>query len=122
MISSIREKHIRPILCNLPPIDAERYFAYFTGGDKQKGERILEWLGTVGKIYWWHERYNAAVEYVGEVTDTPVINLRRALLQKEDYRLYIAKDGMHPNEEGQRLLAREALAYVGRHYKDLMPC
>jgi len=121
MISSVREKHIRPILCNLPPIDAERYFAYFTGGDAEKGNRILQWLGSIGKIYWWHERYNAAVEYVGEITNTPVINLRRALLQKEDYRLYIAKDGMHPNEEGQRLLAREAIAYVGRHHKDLMP-
>lgn len=122
MIASVREKHIRPVLCNLPPIDADRYFAYFTGGDPEKSARILQWLGTVWRIYWWHERYNAAVEHVGEITDTPVINLRRALLEKEDYRIYIAKDGMHPNEEGQRLLAQEAMEYVGRHHKDLLPC
>ena len=122
MIESVRRKCIRPVLCNLPPIDADRYFAYFTGGDKEKGAKILRWLGTVGRIYWWHERYNAAVEHVGEVTNTPVINLRRALLQEEDYRIYIAEDGMHPNAAGQQLLAREAIAYVKRNFADLMPC
>ncbi|MEA4813615.1 MAG: SGNH/GDSL hydrolase family protein, partial [Oscillospiraceae bacterium] len=102
MIDEVRAENIMPVLCNLPPIDADRYFRYFTGGDADKGERILEWLGSVGRIYWWHERYSVAVEEVAESADVPLINIRGALLREPDYRAFVAADGLHLNEEGQR--------------------
>ncbi|MEL7608763.1 MAG: SGNH/GDSL hydrolase family protein [Bacillota bacterium] len=116
MIEEVRAADILPVLCNLPPIDAERYFRYFTGGDPDKGERILEWLGTVGRIYWWHERYSAAVEQVAEAMETPLINVRGALLCEPDYRVFVAADGLHLNEEGQRRVALAVEKYVQRRF------
>lgn len=114
MIHEVRSEHITPVLCNLPPIDAERYFRYFTGGDAHKGERILQFLGSVGRIYWWHERYSVAVEEVAEAKDVPLINVRGALLREPDYRVFVAADGLHLNEEGQRRVALAVEKYVDR--------
>jgi len=116
----LNEKKIRPIFFNLPPIDASRYFKFFTRGDEEKGKRVLKWLGEVGKIYWWHDRYNSAVEYAGEITGTTVINVRRALLKTANYQECISADGIHPNETGHKLMAEETIAYVRRHRPDLL--
>lgn len=116
MVGEVRAANITPVLCNLPPIDAERYFRYFTGGDAEKGERILEWLGSVGRIYWWHERYSEAVEEVAESAGVPLINVRGALLREPDYRAFVSADGLHLNQEGQRRVAQAVGRYVQRRF------
>lgn len=114
MIGEVSSLGIRPVLVNLPPIDADKYFRYFTKGDKEVGDSIIKWLGEVGKIYWWHERYNAALEYIGDITDTHVINVRQAFLSEENYREFISEDGIHPNDRGYKLMADAILEDVRR--------
>lgn len=121
LVGEIRAAGVTPVLMNLPPIDADRYFSFFTGDDPEKGRNVLKWLGQVGRIYWWHDRYNTAVEYVAEATGTPMINIRRALLKSENYREFISRDGIHPNEQGQRRIAAETLAFIRRHCPCLIP-
>lgn len=112
MIRSIYAAGSQPVLFNLPPIDADRYFRYFTGGDGEKGCRILQWLGSIGRIYWWHERYNATAERVAQQTRTPLLMIRSALLSAFDYRTFVSGDGMHPNAEGHRRMADAVLEYI----------
>lgn len=112
IISTLREKGIAPVLTTLPPLDPERYFNWISKNSRETGEKILEWLGSVSRIYWWHERYNAAVLQVAEHTKTVWIDLRGAFLSTPDFRCYLCRDGIHPNREGHRLIASEITAFL----------
>ena len=112
IISTVREVGSIPVLFNLPPVDADRYFQLITGGSQEKGSRVLEWLGQIGRIYWWHERYNAAVERVAQLTKTPIILIRNAMLSLDDYRILIGPDGLHPNRQGHRQIADTVLEFI----------
>lgn len=120
MIAVARRAGAAPVLFNLPPIDAERYFRFFTGGDEKKAARILEFLGSVGRIYWWHERYNAAAERVAQSTRTPLVMIRGALLHAFDYRAYVSGDGLHPNAAGHQRMAEAVLADIRRYRPGLL--
>lgn len=94
-----------PLFMTLPPLDAPAYFKWFTNGCEQKSRAILKWLGDVGRIYWWHERYSAAVTRVARRTKAFLFDIRSAFLACEDYRTLICRDGIHPNERGHALMA-----------------
>ncbi|MPN24138.1 hypothetical protein SDC9_171532 [bioreactor metagenome] len=57
-----------------------------------------------------------AVEEVAESADVPLINIRGALLREPDYRAFVAADGLHLNEEGQRRVALAVGKYVERRF------
>jgi hypothetical protein len=79
----------------LPPLDAERYFAWFTRtGLDQKA--ILGWLGDVQFIYRWHESYSSAIWEIGETHHVPVADIRKAILEERNYSRFLCKDGIHP--------------------------
>lgn len=104
-----------PLLMNLPPLNAPDYFAWFTQGDAKKGGEILKWLGDVGKIYWWHERYSATIGRVARRTGTKLIDVRGEFLAEEDFRRYLCVDGIHPNERGHRLIAKAVRDFARRY-------
>lgn len=114
-VKDLLEKDIRPILCTLPPIDAERYFTWISGGQKEMADSILEWIDSVSHIYWWHERYSAAVLRVARQTGVYWVDLRSAFLKNADYRPLICQDGMHPNRAGQALIARTLVQELRAH-------
>lgn len=112
LVHTLSSKGILPVLISLPPIDAERYFRWISNQDLAKGTNILKWLGSVNKIYWWQERYNAAVLDTAQETNTPYIDVRGAFLDTPDYTKYLCKDGIHPNEDGHKLIADRILNYL----------
>jgi len=112
IVETIKSVEKIPLLINLPPLNAPSYFQWFTGGDAEKGRQILKWLGDVGKIYWWHERYSAAIERIARDTNTSLIDIRGEFLQHEDFRDYICIDGIHPNEKGHQLIAQTILHFA----------
>ncbi len=117
IITTLEEKNIVPILMTLPPLDADRYFKWISKGSKMFEENILYWLGgSVNKIYWWHERYNAAVMSVAEESKTRLLDIRSAFLKKMDYRQYLCIDGIHPNKEGHKIIADKILEYIKTDY------
>ncbi len=120
MVTAAYDAGSQPVLFNLPPIDADKYFRYFTGGNQEKACNILKWLGNVGRIYWWHERYNAAAERVAQATKTPLLMIRSALLSAWDYRRYVSGDGMHPNAEGHQRMAEVVLQYIRSYQPNLL--
>lgn len=113
-IQQLREKGLRPVLMTLPPLDAERYFVWFTRtGLDQKA--ILGWLGDVQFIYRWHESYSNAVWEIGETWQVPVVDIRRAFLEQRHYSRFLCKDGIHPNAEGHRLITSEIITFAKEH-------
>ena len=120
MIRTLQNNKIVPILMSLPPLDAERYFSWISKQDPFYQENILKWLGTISKIYWWHERYNSAIIDVANETKTQLINVRGSFLKEEDFRKYICVDGIHPNADGHQLIAHEIIHYVQENYSELV--
>ena len=96
---------ILPVLMTLPPLDADRYFAWVSRSSPEAANNILSFLGSVSRIYWWQERYNAAILEVAAQMGVHVLDVRSAFLHEPDYRTFLCMDGIHPNEAGHRLMA-----------------
>lgn len=105
-VQKLQAQSIHTVLSTLPPIDADRYFAHISEGKAEMAEPILKWLGSISRIYWWHERYNAAILRVVRQTGAFWVDLRSAFLRDADYRSLICRDGIHPTRKGQELIAR----------------
>jgi acyl-CoA thioesterase-1 len=114
MVREVKAQGKTPVLMNLPPLDAPAYFKWFTGGDEAKGFQVLRWLGDVSRIYWWHERYSCAIGRVARETDTRLIDIRQAFLEREDFRGYMCLDGIHPNRDGHALIADVIKRFIRR--------
>jgi lysophospholipase L1-like esterase len=120
MIESLDKVNIVPVLLTLPPIDADRYFKWVSRNSAAMGSSILEWLGSVNKIYWWQERYNSIVLSLAQETRTRWIDIRSAFLRYPDYTRLICVDGIHPNEWGHTVIAEKILEYISSNYEFLL--
>ena len=115
MIAFLRERGKTPVLMNLPPLNEDAYFNWFTQENAEKGEQILKWLRHSNRIYWWQEQYSCVIEHVCRTTSTRLINVRSEFLKTEDYRNYICRDGIHPNEKGQLLMKDVLHEYISKN-------
>lgn len=107
VIHKVRQAGCTPLVLSLPPMDAERYFQFFTTGmsDEQK-RNILGWLsGSTNTIMSGHELYNVATWKVAQRTGAQWIDITSDLLIGHQYRRYLCDDGIHPNEQGQARIA-----------------
>ena len=111
VINKIKEMGAIPLVLSLPPMDAERYFAFFS----QKWEdgfraNVMRWLGgSTNTIMSGHELYNLATMRVAQRTGVQWIDVTSELLKDHNYRAYLCDDGIHPNERGQRMIAEAVL-------------
>jgi acyl-CoA thioesterase I len=119
-IASLKEKAIVPVLMTLPPLNAESYIKWVSKQDPLIEGDIMKWLGSVTKIYWWQERYSSAIRSIAERTKTICIDVRGAFLRSPDVMSLICRDGIHPNEAGQELIAKAVLDYVSSGFPYLL--
>lgn len=111
VINKIKAMGAIPLVLSLPPMDAERYFAFFS----QKWEdgfraNVMRWLGgSTNTIMSGHELYNLATMRVAQRTGTQWIDVTSGLLKDHNFRAYLCDDGIHPNERGQRMIAEAVL-------------
>ena len=111
MISEVRAAGMRPYLVTLPPIDAEKYFDFISRDGLSK-ENILEWLGDKNHIYRYHERYSVLISKIAREMGTKVLDVRAAFLGLWNSNRLFCKDGIHPTDEGQRVIAEAVLASI----------
>ncbi len=104
MIEEVRQAGVNPVTMTLPPIDAERYLSFLTRNGNDRN-RILQWLGDVQQIFRTHERYSNEVARVARETNTPLVDVRSRFLKENDYRQLLCIDGVHPNENGYRVIS-----------------
>lgn len=119
-IEYLRGMQITPVLMNLPPLNADKYFKWVSNNDPEAEQNILKWLGSVTKIYWWQERYNSTIIKVAEATKTRCIDIRGAFLEHPDFTKFICQDGIHPNQDGHRIISERVLEFVRTHYDYLL--
>lgn len=112
LAGSLNLQGIKPVFTTLPPLDPDRYFKWVSKNSLEAASHIMEWLGSVSRIYWWHERYNSAVIKAAKNSNAPLIDLRSAFLSTVDFRNYICKDGIHPNKDGHKLICKTISEYL----------
>lgn len=106
-VAQIRARNMRPMLVTPLPLEAKRYFAWVTRGLNAKN--VLTALGDVEHIYRWQERYAITMQDVARETHCELLNLRDVFLARKDYTSLMCADGIHPNDEGHRVLAEATL-------------
>jgi lysophospholipase L1-like esterase len=57
-------------------------------------------------LYRWHEYYNELVCTVARETGAFLIDLRTPFLKSHNLKNLICSDGIHPSEEGHRMIER----------------
>lgn len=120
LVDSLNNSGIIPVLMTLPPLDAERYFKWISKNSSIMGDKILTWLGSVSKIYWWQERYNSAIISTAQETGARWIDIRSAFLKNPDFRQFLCIDGIHPNEKGHILIAEKIMEYINDGHRYLL--
>lgn len=112
MVDAVRAHGMTPILVTMPPIEPNRFFATISRG--LNAENLLRWLGSAFTTYRWQERYSDAIADAARAKSVPLLDIRSAFLTEHHYEDYICADGMHPNEKGHRLIARELEAFAAQ--------
>ncbi len=115
MVNSLKSLNKIPVLMNLPPLNAQSYFKWFTKNDAGRAGNILKWLHDISKIYWWQEKYSYTIEKIAHATGAHLINVRNAFLKQKHYESLICDDGIHPNEKGQSLIEKTFVDYIEKH-------
>jgi len=100
MIDTMRSHGLRPVIMSLPPLVADRYFvldnAQWTG---PKSNPFM--AGRMcSRFFVWHERYDEAVRRIASVKSCPLLDIRKAFLEKSNYREYMCQ-GRDSSEQGR---------------------
>ncbi len=113
IINEIKNLGKIPVLLSLPPIDSARYFAQISRG--LSSETIMKWMKNDRQyITNWHERYNIEIFKLAIATSVPVIDITSIFLEKKNYSRFLCVDGIHPNAEGHKLIAKAIEEHVRR--------
>ena len=105
MINLLISNKIKPVLMNLPPISAEKYFDWITKPDNVNPDNVLHWLKEKNVIYRQQENYSHAIDNIAREYNIPLIDVREPFLEIKDYDNYLCIDGIHLNEKGQALMS-----------------
>ncbi len=108
------ENGIEPIIMNLPPISADRYFDWFCRDSETDAEHVLHWLCEKQIIYRTQERYSHCADMIAKELDIPLLDIRTELLGIRKYGDYLSADGIHLNAEGQSVLGETLSAQLGK--------
>ncbi len=115
MLYSIKRSGITPVVMSLPPIDGERYFRWITRSGLN-AQNILRFLGDVQMIYRYQEMYSLAATKLAYETGSLYVDVRSAFLDKRSYKnTLMCEDGIHPNENGHRLIVDELTRFAAQN-------
>jgi acyl-CoA thioesterase-1 len=121
IVEFLKTNKIMPILMTLPPLNADHYLKWVSKNNPLAEMNILRWLGSVTRIYWWQERYSSTIIKVAEETKTRWIDIRGAFLQYPDFNKFLCLDGIHPNQDGHKIIADKIIDFItNSSYKRLV--
>jgi lysophospholipase L1-like esterase len=105
IIKRVEAAGSKPVLVTLPPIDSVRFFNWVSKGLNK--ENILKFLGDVEHIARWQSMFNDTVNQLSKLYNLPIFDIRSIFFDgKKKITDYLCEDGMHPNEEGHKLIYR----------------
>lgn len=97
-----KSKGAKVFISNLVPLDSDKYMDWISRGLNY--DVILNWLGDKSMLYRWHESYSRITEKIAKLLGIQLIDLRGAFLTNHKFARLIGKDGIHPTEDGHRLI------------------
>ena len=110
-------KGAQVVLCTLVPLSADKYMNWISKG--LSFENILTWLGDKSMLYRWQEHYSAMINSLAAEFSLPVIDLREKFLLSHRYNYLLAADGIHPTEEGHRLVESSIFEFLTNASNDI---
>lgn len=119
-VNFLKNNKIIPVLLTLPPLNADNYLKWISNNDPSIEKNILEYIGSVTKIYWWQEKYSSAVVKIAEETNSKWIDIRGAFLQYPDFTKFLCLDGIHPNQLGHKIIANKIINFIKSDYSFLL--
>ena len=117
MVRALVARGITPLLMSLPPIDSYRYFDWITKPDGISAERILSFLGEKEYIYRHQEMYSLAITRVALEEGVGFVDVRDAFLRERRLNELLCADGIHPNEQGQKILRDTFSGYYNKSHR-----
>ena len=102
MINYARSKGATVAICNLVPIDSQRFMNWVSRG--LNFDNILNWLGDINRIARWQEYYSHIAEKVANMAKCPILDLRSYFLAHSSMPKMLGIDGIHPSPEGHSLI------------------
>lgn len=105
-ITKLLKKKVTVILTSIPPVNAERYFDKVISkvADPKK---VLQFLNNdKTNIYRYQEAMNMAITKCAVKQKCKLIDFRSSFLMCRDYDKLLCEDGVHPNEEGHKYMAK----------------
>lgn len=118
MIEYARGKGATVAVCNLVPIDSQRFMNWVTQGLNYNN--VLNWMGDINRIARWQEYYSRLSEKVASIAKCPIFDLRTSFLTHRSMQNMIGVDGIHPSSEGHALI-KEILQKIILSTKNLVP-
>lgn len=112
LIEQVRKLGSKPVLFSLPLMDGQRFFDFTTRTmSPTERENIFDWLGgQIERIRNYHDMYNLEVFHIAREQGVPIVDITSPFLTyNHDYTHYLCADGIHPNEEGHRLIAQSVI-------------
>ncbi|MDL2214511.1 SGNH/GDSL hydrolase family protein [Clostridia bacterium OttesenSCG-928-O13] len=113
MAQMLQNENIEPVLMTLPPVDAQKHLD-FIGQPPNNKKGILSWLGDAQMIYRFHELYSTAIRHVAAATNSLLVDVRAAFLDKHNINELVGPDGVHPSAQGYALICEEFTKYIAR--------
>ncbi len=110
MADHVRRMGGTPLLCSLPPLDPRRYLRWIVKDGLDEGN-ILRFLGVPERIYRWQEYYSTLVMKVASEVNCRWLPLREAFLSAVRGEDVLCEDGIHPNDQGHKLIYDAALEF-----------
>ncbi len=102
MIEYARSKGAEVAVCNLVPIDSERFMNWVSRGLNY--DNIMDWMGDINRIARWQEYYSHISEKVAAKANCAIVDLRTMFLKHRSLKKMIGIDGIHPSSEGHSLI------------------
>ncbi len=62
----------------------------------------------------WHERYNIEVFKLAINNNVSIIDITSKFLEQKDYSLFLCEDGIHPNEEGHKIISEAIQEHISK--------
>ncbi len=116
-VETLRAHKITPLLMTMPPLVLDRWYKTITSGqNKQNIDRFLD--GDIFRLYRAHELYSLSIEKYALSHGVQYIDMRMAMLEAEDYRSLMCKDGIHPNASGYAYMADVWIRELPRLHKE----
>ncbi len=97
MVEKIKSASKLPLICNLQPISSEGYFRVFPEARNHTGVYSMPSS--------WQEKYSYLCNELSVEENIPLVDIRTPL--KKDIESILAQDGLHPNDLGHCIIAKE---------------